>query len=203
MREPAYRRALAQVSTPLDAVGEPIEQFIVLPNPPPGAAPADTALQVSGTPKVGADADATWAGVIVANAEAAPAVADAGAGGVRVGGQTIVALPAKVVPPLGPDAVLAADLDYDFRTDLVVASGAGVAFLRQGADGRFTDVTQGHDAAGGDRRCTGPRRVGRRRRHRRRSRRRARAGDRRRPRCCATTAMAPSSRSSPSPACRA
>ena len=142
VREPAYRRALAQVSTPLDAVGEPIDQFIVLPNPPPGAAPADTALQVSGTPKVGADADATWAGVIVANADAAPAVADAGAGGVRVGGQTIVALPAKVVPPLGPDAVLAADLDYDFRTDVVVASGAGVAFLRQGADGRFTDVTK-------------------------------------------------------------
>ena len=142
VREPAYRRALAQVSTPLDAVGEPIDQFIVLPNPPPGAAPADTALQVSATPKVGADADATWAGVIVANAEAAPAVADAGAGGVRVGGQTIVALPAKVVPPLGPDAVLAADLDYDFRTDVVVASGAGVAFLRQGADGRFTDVTK-------------------------------------------------------------
>ena len=79
MREPAYRRALAQVSTPLDAVGEPIEQFLVLPNPTPGAAPADTALQFSGTPNVGGAADATWAGVIVANAEAAPAVADAGA----------------------------------------------------------------------------------------------------------------------------
>ncbi len=33
VREPAYRRALAQVSTPLDAVGEPIEQFLVLAEP--------------------------------------------------------------------------------------------------------------------------------------------------------------------------
>jgi hypothetical protein len=38
--------------------------------------------------------------------------------------------------------VLAADLDYDFRSDLVVASAAGLMFLRQGEDGRFTDVTQ-------------------------------------------------------------
>jgi len=141
VREPAYRRALARVSTPLDAVGEPIEEFIVLPNPKPGAAPADTALQFSGTPKVDGAADATWTGVIVANAEAAPAVVDAGLSGVRIDGRQIAALPAKVPAPLGPDAVLAADLNYDFRTDLVVASAAGVQFLRQGEDGRFTDVT--------------------------------------------------------------
>ncbi len=42
----------------------------------------------------------------------------------------------------GGDAVLAADLNYDFRTDLVVASPTGVAFLRQGADGSFTNVTR-------------------------------------------------------------
>jgi Tfp pilus assembly protein PilF len=141
VREPAYRRALAQVSTPLDAVGEPIERFIVLPNPKPGAAPADTALQVSATPKVGGAADATWAGVIVANAEAAPAVVDAGISGVRIDGRPIATLSAKPAAPLGADAVVAADLDYDFRTDLVVASAAGVVFLRQGEDGRFTDVT--------------------------------------------------------------
>ena len=107
-------------------------------------------------------------------------------------------------PPLGPDAVLAADLDYDFRTDLVVASGAGVVFLRQGADGRFTDVTKATTLPAS---ITGAP---------------ARAvwaadadtdGDldvvlapaplALAPRCCATTATAPSSRSSPSPACRA
>ena len=160
------------------------------------AAP-DTALQVSATPTVGAAADATWAGVIVANAEAAPAVADAGAGGVRIGGQPIAALHAKVAAPLGPDAVLAADLDYDFRTDLVVASGAGVVFLRQGADGGFTDVTKATtlpaSIAGAPARAVWAADVDT-------------DGDldvvlapatRRAPRCCATTATAPSSRSSP------
>ena len=142
VREPVYRRALAQVSTPLDAVGEPIEQFIVLPNPKPGAAAPDSALQVSATPTVGTATDAIWAGVIVANAEAVPVVADAGPSGVRINGQPIAALQGRVAVPIGPDAVLAADLDYDFRTDLVVATGAGVVFLRQGADGGFTDVTK-------------------------------------------------------------
>ena len=36
----------------------------------------------------------------------------------------------------------AADVNYDFRTDLVVASPTGVAFLRQGADRSFTNVTR-------------------------------------------------------------
>ena len=37
--------------------------------------------------------------------------------------------------------MLAADLNYDFRLDVVVADANGVKFLRQEAAGRFTDVT--------------------------------------------------------------
>jgi Tfp pilus assembly protein PilF len=141
VREPAYRRALARISTPLDAVGEPIERFLVLPNPKPGAAAPDTGLQFAGPPKVAPRPDQTWAGAFVADAEARPVVAGGGKGGLFVDGQAIAALGPMAVAP-GVDTVLAADLNYDFRTDLVVASPPGVAFLRQGGDGRFTNVTR-------------------------------------------------------------
>jgi len=44
------------------------------------------------------------------------------------------------VPPT-PDGVLAADLNYDYRTDLLLAGAGGLTLLRQGEDGSFADVT--------------------------------------------------------------
>ena len=141
VREPSYRRALAQVSTPLDAVGEPLEQFVVLANPKPGAAPPDVGLTFSSPPKVAPRPDMTWVGSFVAGADAKPVVMAGGKAGLYVDGLAVTALGPMAVAP-GGDAVLAADLNYDFRTDLVVASPTGVAFLRQGEDGRFANVTR-------------------------------------------------------------
>ncbi len=39
------------------------------------------------------------------------------------------------------DGVLAADLNYDFKTDLVLATPRGITMLRQNDDGTFADVT--------------------------------------------------------------
>jgi hypothetical protein len=78
VREPAYRRALAQVSTPLDAVGEPIE--VRRPAEPEAGRRAGRhrAPVLGHAESRQRRHDTTWAGVIVANAEAAPAVVDAG-----------------------------------------------------------------------------------------------------------------------------
>jgi hypothetical protein len=40
-----------------------------------------------------------------------------------------------------PDGVVAADLDYDFLTDLVLAGPGGLRLLRQADKGRFEDFT--------------------------------------------------------------
>ncbi|MEO6010801.1 MAG: FG-GAP-like repeat-containing protein, partial [Vicinamibacteraceae bacterium] len=141
VREPAYRRALAQISTPLDAVGEPIDRFLILPNRSLSAAPADITLTFSSPPKVAPRPEMTWVGAFVASEDAPPVVLAGGKGGLFVNGQADTALGTMPVVP-GPDAVLAADLNYDFRTDLVAVSPSGVGFLRQGADGRFTNVTR-------------------------------------------------------------
>jgi len=148
VREPEYRRAVGAVSTPRDEVGEPLVRFTRLDNPEPQPAPADDALafQVEAMPGPGA----AWVGAVSLSGEGAPAVVAADARTVvrlthGLGGDTRQALGAfpggpKAEPP-SPDGVLAADLNYDYRTDLVLAGAGGVRVLRQGEDGRFSDVT--------------------------------------------------------------
>ena len=50
------------------------------------------------------------------------------------------ALRVSVAP--GADSVVTADLNYDFRTDVVVASPTGVVFARRQPEGGFTNVTR-------------------------------------------------------------
>ena len=178
VREPAYRRALAQVSTPLDAVGEPIEQFLVLPNPAPGAAPAGHRAPVLGHAEavrrrrrrdVGRRDRRERRGC--AGRRRRRRRAASGSAGSRS--------PRCQARSRRRSAPTRCWRRISTTTSAPTSSSPRAPaslFLRQGADGRFTDVTQRHDAAGVDHRCTGPRGVGRRRRHRRRSRRRAGAG---------------------------
>ena len=140
VREPVYRRALAEVTTPLDAIGKPLERFIVLETPAPRPAAPDTDLTFTVSPASGLPGAASWAGVVVPDGDRAPLPAAAGADGLVVGeGAKPVPFPVGSTP--GPDAVASADLNYDFRTDLVLAGAAGLAILHQGDDGGFTDVT--------------------------------------------------------------
>ena len=92
--------------------------------------------------------------------------------------------------PERPTASLAADLNYDFRTDLVLAGAGGLALLRQDEGGRFADVTAETKLPAALLARAGLRRLGRRRRHRRRPRRRGGAGRGCRRSSCATTATA-------------
>ncbi|HET9316617.1 MAG TPA: CRTAC1 family protein, partial [Vicinamibacteria bacterium] len=59
---------------------------------------------------------------------------------------SVVSLPEGAKLPFpgtaGSFGVVAADLDYDYRTDLVLAGNKGLALFRQGEDGRFQDVTK-------------------------------------------------------------
>jgi tetratricopeptide (TPR) repeat protein len=148
VREPEYRRAVAAVSTPRDEVGEPLLRFLNLDNPDPQPAPPDVALAFDVDALPGPHAG--WVGAVSLSGEGAPAVLAADAKAVsRLGSaaatgaqQPLGGFPggAGAEPP-SPDGVLAADLDSDYHTDLVLAGAGGLRFLRQGEDGRFADVT--------------------------------------------------------------
>ena len=80
-RETAYRRALARVTTPLDAVGEPIARFLVLPAPSAVPAAPDTGITFS-VEAIHDDAGA-WAGTVAIGADGPETVVAATATGGR------------------------------------------------------------------------------------------------------------------------
>jgi cytochrome c-type biogenesis protein CcmH/NrfG len=146
LREPAYRRALRLVSTPRDEVGEPLVRFLALENPPPQPAAPDTDLSFA----VERLTELTnrswqWVGPVWLTGEGPPVIAASDGRTVAVGatilergasrGATSAATP-------GLDGVVAADLDYDFHTDLVLAGVGGLRLLRQSENGRFEDFSR-------------------------------------------------------------
>ena len=142
LRVPEYRRSLADVSTPREEVGEPFERFVVLPTPPAQPAAPDATVAFAIEPVAGVTDPVGFAGVFVAGENAPPAVIAADGRRVWIGGKAVGAFPG------GPRATLptvrglaAADLNYDYRTDLVLGGDAGLRILRQKDDGTFADVT--------------------------------------------------------------
>ncbi len=153
LREPAYRRALQAVSTPRGEVGEPLVRFLALENPPPQPAAPDAALSFTHEPATALGTGvSSWVGPVWLTGEGSPVViaADGTSVVAGAGGSPLCAFPggAKRDPP-GPDGVLAADLDYDYRTDLVLAGAGGLRLLRQTEDGRFSDFTAAARVAAG------------------------------------------------------
>jgi Tfp pilus assembly protein PilF len=140
LRGPEYRAAFAAVSTPNSEVGEPLQRFLVLRNPPPQPAAPDEQLTFS------SDAPAlpgtTWAGAVWLTGEGNPALVAASPRELRVGTAKPMPLPAGFAfTGTASNAVAAVDLNYDFRTDLVLAGPGGVQIFRQNADGGFSSVT--------------------------------------------------------------
>ena len=140
LRGPEYRAAFAAVSTPNSEVGEPLPRFLVLKNDPPQPAAPDEQLTLApdAAPALVLPG-AAWAGVAWLTGEGSPALVAAGPRELRVG--TAPAIPLAATPDGGPDVVVAADLNYDFRTDFVLAGRGGVELFRQNANGGFASVT--------------------------------------------------------------
>ena len=142
MRVPAYRRSLAQVSTPLEEVGEPFDRFVTLKNADPQPAPADAAIAFAVEPLSGVAGPVGFAGVIVTGEAASPQVLTADGRHVRIGAAVVGAFPGgerATAPTIR--GVASADLNYDYRTDLVLAGDGGLRLLRQQDSGAYVDVT--------------------------------------------------------------
>ena len=146
LREPAYRAALAEVSTPRAEVGQPVMRFLRLKNPDPQPAPADETLAFTIETIPDAQTGLSWVGAVSLTGEGNPVVGTAGPLGVHLPGAPgdvgcrAWSAAAGSGPPT-PDAVAAADLNYDFRMDLALAGAGGLCLLRQDNAGRFADVT--------------------------------------------------------------
>jgi FG-GAP-like repeat len=143
IREPVYRAAFAAVSTPRAEIGEPIVRLIALKNPDPQPAPADDQLTfTTGEPSGAAAGPTVWAGAVWLTGDGNPALLAAGPRELRLAAGSTIPLAGGVsLADAGPDAIASVDLDYDFRTDLVVAGPAGLQIFHQNADATFSPAT--------------------------------------------------------------
>jgi Tfp pilus assembly protein PilF len=138
LRDPVYRAALADVSTPRAEVGQPIERFLRLPNPESQPAAPDQALTFKVEPLPDARPGAWWVGAIWPPDGGNPTIATAGPSAIHLAGTAVDSRCQPVAS--GNSGTAVADLNYDFRGDLVFAGPAGLCLLRN-ADGGFADVT--------------------------------------------------------------
>jgi Tfp pilus assembly protein PilF len=138
IREPVYRSALSSVTAPRGEAGEPLLRLVSLPNPDPQPAPPDEqlAFHVDGRPAVTASGT-TWAGAVWLTGDGRPTVMAIGGNDIRLASGDVLAIPGGTAG--GPDSVVAADLNYDFRTDVVAAGTGGLQIFRQTGKG-FSSV---------------------------------------------------------------
>ena len=137
-RVPMYRQSLDAVKTPAVFVGEPFLKFLKLPAPVSEAAPPDMAATFEPQPVPGAPgAVLSWIGAIPLEATGKPAILWADSHGVEISGGARLPYPG----PLGNHGVVGADLNYDFKMDVVLAGPKGIRIYLQKDPQHFTDIT--------------------------------------------------------------
>jgi Tfp pilus assembly protein PilF len=143
MQVPAFRASLSDIKPAPGDEAQPFTHFLRLPSPSSTPAPPDTAITFTPQPLPIADNTRwTWIGSVSLTGEGPPTVVVANAHQVRLDTGATFAFPggASATSPT-PEGILAIDLNYDFKTDLVLAGAGGVRFMRQDSPTAFTDVT--------------------------------------------------------------
>jgi len=145
MRVPAFRNDLADLTAPAGEAPEPLTRFLLLPSPPDRPAAPDTGLSFKTRPFDESGASSknwTWAGALYLNGDDAPALAQANSKTLRFLNGTEVPFPGgNNSQALTPESILAADFNYDFKSDLVLVGAGGVRLFTQGLATHFTEVT--------------------------------------------------------------
>lgn len=143
VRTAQYRKSLRAVRTPPEEGGEPLARFVSLPSPAPNPAAPDVGVTFTAEPlpDMGGK-EWAWSGAISLTGEGAPATVVADNREVRLVGGATLSFPggAEAAAP-GAYGILGADLNYDWKTDLVFAGTGGVRLFRQEDAKRWRDVT--------------------------------------------------------------
>ncbi|MFZ0955949.1 MAG: FG-GAP-like repeat-containing protein [Candidatus Sulfotelmatobacter sp.] len=143
MRVPEYRQSLSLIKAPAGEEAQPFTHFVRLESPVFKPAPADTAIQFAPQPVADAgNRHWNWIGAIQLGSAGAPVIAEADGREVRLSTGATLPFPGgpSHIPPT-PEGILQVDLNYDFKTDLVLAGAGGVRLFRQDSPSAFTDVT--------------------------------------------------------------
>jgi tetratricopeptide (TPR) repeat protein len=141
MRLPGFRDDLSALKPPSGEGAQPVTHLLRVASLPSRPAPPDRAITFSAWTKGVQDGRIwTWAGSINLNGKDAPILAQANASEILLASGASLAFPGGGRPP-SSEGVAAADFNYDFKMDLVLAGEGGVRFFRQEDPAHFTDVT--------------------------------------------------------------
>ena len=141
-RVPDYRGSLNQVKTPSAFVADPFVTFIKLPAPVSEPAAADLTLRFEAAPLPNEPTTPVlWVGAIPLDDQGKASILWADRTSVQISGGARLRFPGGASAAISRNAILGADLNYDFRTDLIFAGAGGLAFYKQKDPGSFTDIT--------------------------------------------------------------
>jgi Tfp pilus assembly protein PilF len=142
LRVPAYRANLDRIRTPATLVAQPFIRFLRLPSPNSQPAPPDLALSFRSRPLSGVHATkVAWLGAIFLDDKSPATVAWSDSKALRLATGAILRLPGRQPAPLAQHSVAPADLNYDFKTDIAIATASGFRIYRQQDPQHFEDVT--------------------------------------------------------------
>ncbi len=144
VRVPAYRQSLDEVRTPVTSAGEPFLKFLKLPAPTSQPSAFDSSVHFDSQPFANASGGpVAWVGTFVPDDQHDTQVIWADSSNLHVGSGTALALPkiSKASAFLPEHAIIGADLNYDFKTDFVMATSGGLRVYQQDSAAHFTDVT--------------------------------------------------------------
>ncbi len=139
VRDAAFRQSLDAIRPPAGTVGEPFLRFVKIESPSSLPSPPDLAMKFTQNPdETGhSTAGATWAGSLLLEAKAEPRLIWADAKALHTESGATLPIGAQ----LNRHSVASGDLNYDFRSDLVIATAKGVRIYQQGLSPLFSDVT--------------------------------------------------------------
>ncbi|MEP7340833.1 MAG: FG-GAP-like repeat-containing protein [Acidobacteriota bacterium] len=144
-RVPAYRQSMNALKTPAEFVGDPFLKFIKLPSPSSQPAPPDDKITFTQEPIAGLTAGWDWIGAVPLDSESKPTLVVANSTTLQIVGGAKLAYPGMALDTtpglVTPAGVLAVDLNYDFKTDFVLAGRGGLRFYQQESPNSFIDVT--------------------------------------------------------------
>ena len=146
VRQLSFRRSLEEIKAPGSSVGEPFLKFLKLPSPKSEPSAPDRELRFeSRSHQSLPDANAVWVGVLPLDEDGGSAILWADARMVQVQNGSALALPRSQNPSAqsipGLHSIAGADLNYDFKPDLVFATAAGLRIYQQSGPRKFIDVT--------------------------------------------------------------
>jgi hypothetical protein len=143
MRVPAFRTSLLELKAQPGDEAQPFTHFVRLQTPVFTPAAPDQGITFSAQPLPQLAGTAwTWIGAVSLDGSGAPAIAVANGHQLRLStGATLPFPGGKTSANPAPNSVLAVDLNYDFKSDIVLAGAGGVRLFRQDRPDFFTDVT--------------------------------------------------------------